>query len=64
MAHRVGVSTREHSVSDRRNDSSIANFEVALPPVGLALPCKGTIFRAVPELMLLDEVDTQNERLI
>jgi hypothetical protein len=34
---------------------------MALPPVGLVFPCEGTIFRALPQLMLLDEVNTQNE---
>jgi hypothetical protein len=37
---------------------------MALPPVGLAIPRKGSIFRAVPQLVLLDEVDTQNEWLV
>jgi hypothetical protein len=43
------------------DDSGIADFEMALPPVGLTLPHKGSIFRAVPQVVLLDEVDTQNE---
>ncbi len=47
-----------------RNDSGVAGFEMALPPVGLALSCKGTDFRTVPQLMLLDEVNTQNEWFI
>jgi len=34
---------------------------MVLPPVGLTFPHDGTIFRAVPQMMLLDEVDTQNE---
>jgi hypothetical protein len=44
-----------------RDDSGVADLEVALPPVGLAFPCKGTNLRTVPQLMLLDEVNTQNE---
>jgi hypothetical protein len=37
---------------------------MALPPIGLTFPHKGSIFWAVPQLVLLDEVDTQNERVI
>jgi hypothetical protein len=33
-------------------------------PIGLSFPCKGPIFGAVPQLVLLNEVDTQDERFI
>jgi hypothetical protein len=46
------------------DDGGIADFEMALPPVGLAFPVKRTVLRTVPQLMLLDEVNTQNEWFI
>ena len=33
-------------------------------PVRLAFPCEGPVFWAVPQLVLLDEVDTQDEGFI
>jgi hypothetical protein len=33
-------------------------------PIGLSFPCKGPIFGAVPQLVLLNEVDTQDEGFI
>ncbi len=44
-----------------QDDSGFADLEVALPPIWLAFPCNGTILRTVLQLMLLDEVNTQNE---
>jgi hypothetical protein len=32
--------------------------------MGLSLPCEGPIFRAEPQLVLLNEVDAQNERFV
>jgi hypothetical protein len=37
---------------------------MALTPVGLAFPCEQFVFRAVPQLVLLDKVDPQNKRLV
>jgi hypothetical protein len=34
---------------------------MALFPVGLAFPVKRMVLRTVPQLMLLDKVNTQNE---
>jgi hypothetical protein len=41
----------------------IADFEMAHAPVGLAAPGKGTVLGAVPQLVLLDKVFTQDVRL-
>jgi hypothetical protein len=35
-----------------------------LAPVGLSLPCKGSVLGEVPQLVLLDEVDAQDEVFI
>ncbi len=37
---------------------------MALTPVGLAFPCERFVFGATPQLVLLDKVDPQNERLV
>ncbi len=37
---------------------------MTLAPVGLPLPCKGSVFGTVPQLVLLDEVKPQDEGLI
>jgi hypothetical protein len=37
---------------------------MALAPVGLALQCEGPVRGAAPQLMLLDKINTQNERFI
>ena len=41
------------------NSRGAADFEVTRTPIGLPFPGKRTIFRAVPQLVLLNEVDTQ-----
>ena len=47
------------SHGQRGNSRSAADFEVARTPVWLPFPGKRTILWAVPQLVLLNEVDTQ-----
>ncbi len=42
----------------------IADFQVALAPVRLALLWEGSVLWAVPQLMLLVKVDTQYKCLV
>ncbi len=37
---------------------------MALAPVRLAFPCKRFVFGAIPQLVLLDKIDPQNERIV
>jgi hypothetical protein len=47
-----------------RDDGGAADHKVAHAPVGMALPHEGTVIWAIPQLMLLDEVDNQNKGFI
>jgi hypothetical protein len=40
------------------------DFQVPGAPIGLSFPCEGTIFRTVPQLVLLNEVDAQDKGFI
>ena len=42
----------------------ITDFQVPGAPIGLSFPCEGLIFRAVPQLVLLNEVDAQDKGFI
>ncbi len=46
------------------NSGGCGDFQVALAPVGLPLPCEGPVLGAVPQLMLLNEVKAQDEQLV
>ncbi len=46
------------------NYSGNADLEVVHAPVRLPFPCEGPVLGAIPQLVLLDEVDTQNKWLI
>ena len=47
-----------------RNSHGTTDFQVPGAPIRLSFPCKGSIFRTVPQLVLLNEVDAQDKGFI